>query len=155
MDSVQFILQHRGLVTINHEYTVDLQPGQALRIDWFPDNDLFVSTANHNAYYNVTNTTQIAPHTYLIQIINKTDLHDLPVKFDRKPYLVAGNIVIDQARKTYLTADQIDIMPDEIVAAHGNRVTRVLFSGDKVATEHYLRKPTSLTNQTSSKSNHQ
>ena len=34
----------------------------------------------------------------------------------------------------------MDITPNEIVAAHGNRVTRILFSGDKVATEHYLRK---------------
>ena len=53
---------------------------------------------------------------------------------------MADNIVIDQQNKTYLTAEQIDIMPDEIVAAHGNRVTRVLFSGDKVATEHYIKK---------------
>jgi len=140
MEHVQFILQHRGPVTINHEYTVDLKPGQALRIDWFPDNDLIVSTANHNTYYNVTNTTQIAPNTYLIQIIDKTDLHALPVKFEREPYIVAGDIVIDQQNKTYLTADKIDVMPDEIVAAHGNRVTRVLFSGDKVATEHYVKK---------------
>ena len=79
MESVQFILQHHGLVTVNHEYTVDLQQGQALQIDWFKDNDLFVSTANHSAYYNVTNTTQIAPNTYLIQIIDQTDLHDLEV----------------------------------------------------------------------------
>ena len=129
-----------GPVTINHEYTVDLQPGQALQINWFKDNDLIVSTAHHNAYYNVSNTTQIAPNTYLIQIINKTDLHDLEVKFDREPYIVADNIVIDQEHKTYLTADKIDVMPDEIVAAHGNRVTRVLFSGDKVATEHYIKK---------------
>lgn len=140
MESVQFILQHHGLVTVNHEYTVDLQPGQALQINWFPDNDLFISTANHSAYYNATNTPQIAPNTYLIQIINKTDLRALPVKFDREPYLVAGNVIIDQAKKTYFTADQIDILPDEIVAAHGNRVTRVLFSGDKVATEHYIKK---------------
>ena len=137
---MQFILQHRGPVTINHEYTVDLKAGQALSISWFPDNDLIVSTANHNAYFNVTNTTQIAPNTYLIQIINKTDLRDLPVKFEREPYLVAGDIVIDKENKTYLTADALDIMPDEIVAAHGNRVTRVLFSGDKVATEHYIKK---------------
>lgn len=140
MESVQFILQHHGLATINHEYTVDLQPGQALQINWFPDNDLFISTANHSAYYNVTNTTQIAPNTYLIQIINQTNLHGLPVKFERDKYIVADNIVIDQQNKTYLTADTIDIMPDEIVAAHGNRVTRVLFSGDKVATEHYIKK---------------
>lgn len=140
MESVQFILQHHGLVTVNHEYTVDLQPGQALQINWFPDNDLFISTANHSAYYNATNTTQIAPNTYLIQIINKTDLRALPVKFDREPYLIAGNVIINQAKKTYFTADQIDIMPDEIVAAHGNRVTRVLFSGDKIATEHYIKK---------------
>lgn len=140
MESVQFILQHHGLVTVNHEYTVDLQHGQALQIDWFPDNDLFISTANHSAYYNATNTTQIAPNTYLIQIINKTDLHGLPVKFDREPYLVAGDVVIDQEKKTYFTADQIDIRPDEIVAAHGNHVTRVLFSGDKIATEHYTKK---------------
>ncbi len=137
---MQFILQHYGPVTINHEYMVNLKPGQALQINWFKDNDLIVTTANHNTYYNVTNTTQIAPNTYLIQIINKTDLHDLEVKFDREPYLVADNIVIDQQNKTYLTAEQIDIMPDEIVAAHGNRVTRVLFSGDKVATEHYIKK---------------
>ncbi|GEM_PF-3026156 len=140
MESVQFILQHHGTVTINHEYTVTLKTGEALLIDWFKDNDIFISTATHNAYYNVTNTTQIAPNTYLIQIINKTDLHDLPVNFDREPYLVAGNIVIDQQNKTYLTADAVDIMSDEIVAAHGDRVTRVLFSGDKVATEHYLKK---------------
>ena len=140
MEHVQFILQHRGRVTINHEYTVDIKPGQALQINWFPDNDLIVSTANHHAYYNVTNTTQIAPNTYLIQITNTTDLHALPVKFEREPYIVAGNVVIDQQNKTYLTADQLDIMPDEIVAAHGNRVTRVLFSGDKVATEHYVKK---------------
>ena len=140
MEQVQFILQHRGPVTINHEYTVTLTAGQALQIDWFPDNDLIVSTATHSGYYNVTNTTQIAPNTYLIQIVNTTDLHDLPVQFERDPYLVAGNIVIDQQHKTYLTADEIDIMPDEIVAAHGNRVTRVLFSGDKVATEHYVKK---------------
>lgn len=140
MEQVQFILQHRGTVTINHEYTVTLGAGQALQIDWFPDNDLIVSTAHHNAYYNVKNTTQIAPNTYLIQIINKTDLHDLPVKFEREPYIVAGDVVINQADQTYLTADKLDIMPDEIVAAHGNRVTRVLFSGDKVATEHYIKK---------------
>lgn len=140
MEQVQFILQHRGTVTINHEYTVTLQTGQALQIDWFPDNDLIVSTEDHHAYYNVKNTTQIAPNTYLIQIINTTDLRDLPVQFERDPYLVAGNIVIDQQHKTYLTADELDIMPDEIVAAHGNRVTRVLFSGDKVATEHYVKK---------------
>lgn len=140
METVQFILQHRGLVTVNHEYTVELQAGQALQIDWFPDNDLLISTANHSAYYNASNTPQIAPNTHLIQIIDKTDLRDLEVKFDREPYLVAGNVVIDQAKKTYLTADKIDIMPDEIVAAHGNRVTRVLFSGDKVATEHYIKK---------------
>ena len=140
MEHVQFILQHRGLVTINHEYTVDLQPGQALQINWFKDNDLIITTATHNGYYNLTNTTEIAPNTYLIQIIDKTDLRDLPVKFDREPYIVADNIVIDQQNKTYLTAEQIDIMPDEIVAAHGNRVTRVLFSGDKVATEHYIKK---------------
>ena len=140
MEHVQFILQHYGLVTINHEYTVDLKPGQALQINWFKDNDLIVTTADHNAYYNVTNTTEIAPNTYLIQIIDQTDLHDLEVKFDREPYLVADNIVIDQQNKTYLTAEQIDIMSDEIVAAHGNRVTRVLFSGDKVATEHYIKK---------------
>ena len=137
---MQFILQHRGIVTINHEYTVDLKPGQALQINWFPDNDIIVSTAQHNTYFNATNTTQIAPNTYLIQIIDKTDLHDLPVKFDRKPYLVADNIVINEEQKTYLTADAVDVMPDEIVAAHGNRVTRVLFSGDKVATEHYIKK---------------
>ena len=140
METVQFILQHHGVVTINHEYTVDLKPGQALRINWFPDNDIIVSTPHRNAYFNVTNTTQIAPNTYLIQIIDKTDLHDLPVKFDRKPYIVADNIVINEEQKTYLTADAIDVMPDEIVAAHGNRVTRVLFSGDKVATEHYIKK---------------
>ncbi len=140
MEHVQFILQHRGPVTINHEYTVNLNPGQALQINWFKDNDLIVSTTSRTTYYNVTNTTQIAPNTYLIQIIDKTDLRDLPVKFDREPYIVADNIVIDQQNKTYLTAEQIDIMPDEIVAAHGNRVTRVLFSGDKVATEHYIKK---------------
>lgn len=140
MESVQFILQHHGLVTVNHEYTVDLKAGQALQIDWFKDNDLFISTAHYSAYYNATNATQIAPNTYLIQIINKTDLHNLEVKFDREPYIVADNIIIDQQHKTYLTADKIDIMPDEIVAAHGNRVTRVLFSGDKVATEHYIKK---------------
>ena len=140
MEQVQFILHHRGTVTINHEYTVTLEAGQALQIDWFPDNDLIVSTAHHNAYYNVKNTTQIAPNTYLIQIINKTDLHDLPVKFEREPYIVAGDVVINQADQTYLTADQLDIMPDEIVAAHGNRVTRVLFSGEKVGTEHYVKK---------------
>ena len=140
MEHVQFILQHRGVVTINHEYTVDLKPCQALQINWFKDNDLIVTTANHEAYYNATNTPQIAPNTYLIQIINQTDLHGLEVKFDRKPYLIADNILIDQQNKTYLTAEQIDIMPDEIVAAHGDRVTRVLFSGDKVATEHYIKK---------------
>lgn len=140
MEQVQFILQHRGKVTINHEYTVDLQAGQALQIAWFPENDLIVSTVNHDAYYNVHNTTQIAPNTYLIQIINTTDLHDLPVKLERFPYLVAGNIVINEQDHTYLTADQLDIMPDEIVATHGNLVTRVLFSGDKVATEHYAKK---------------
>ena len=140
MERVQFILQHRGLVTINHEYTVELKSGQALQINWFKDNDLIVSTANHNAYYNVSNTTQIAPNTYLIQIIDQTDLHDLTVKFDREPYIIADNIIIDQQNKTYLTADKIDIMSDEIVAAHGNRVTRILFSGDKVATEHYIKK---------------
>ena len=140
MEHVQFILQHRGVVTINHEYTVDLKPGQALQINWFKDNDLIVTTANHKAYYNATNTPQIAPNTYLIQIINQTDLHGLEVKFDREPYLIADNILIDQQNKTYLTAEQIDIMPDEIVAAHGDRVTRVLFSGDKVATEHYIKK---------------
>ena len=140
MEHVQFILQHRGLVTINHEYTVDLQPGQALQINWFKDNDLIITIATHNGYYNVTNNTEIAPNTYLIQIINKTDLRDLEVKFDREPYVVAGDVVIDQQNKTYLTADQIDIMQDEIVAAHGNRVTRILFSGNKVATEHYIKK---------------
>ena len=137
---MQFILQHRGPVTINYEYTVDLGPGQALQIDWFPDNDIIVSTENHHARYNASNTTQIAPNTYLIQIITTTDLHALPVKFERFPYLVAGNVVIDQAKQTYLTADALDLTPDEIVAAHGNRVTRVLFSGDKVATEHYVKK---------------
>ena len=140
MEHVQFILQHRGTVTINHEYTVTLAVGQALQIDWFPDNDIIVSTNDRNLHYNVTNTTQIAPNTYLIQIVSTTDLRDLPVQFEREPYLVAGNIVIDQQHKTYLTAEQLDIMPDEIVAAHGNRVTRVLFSGDKVATEHYVKK---------------
>ncbi|MCM1404002.1 MAG: hypothetical protein NC133_00630 [Prevotella sp.] len=139
MEQVQFILQHHGTVTINHEYTVKLESGQALQIDWFPDNDLIVSTAHHHAYYNVHNTTQIAPHTYLIQIVSTTDLHGLPIKFERGPYLVAGNVVIDQAQRTYLTADKLDLMPDEIVAAHGNRVTRILFSGDKIATEHYSK----------------
>lgn len=141
MEHVQFILQHVGKVTINHEYTVDLKSGQALQINWFANNDLIITTANHNMYYNVKNTTQIAPNTYLIQILDTTDLTDLPVKFERKPYIIAGNVIINQDQKTYLTADQIDIMPDEIVAAHGNKVTRILFSGDKIATEHYSRKP--------------
>ena len=140
MEHVQFILQHRGVVTINHEYTVDIAAGQALQIDWFKDNDVIVTTERHELHFNATNTPQIAPNTYLIQIINKTDLHNLPVNFDREPYLVADKIVIDKQNKTYLTADKLDIMPDEIVAAHGNRVTRVLFSGDKVATEHYIKK---------------
>ena len=140
MEHVQFILQHRGPVTINHEYNVDLKPGQALQINWFKDNDIIISTTNHQGHYNVTNTTQIAPNTYLIQIIDRTNLHDLPVKFDRKPYIVADNIIINEEQKTYLTADAIDIMPDEIVAAHGNHATRILFSSDKVATEHYIKK---------------
>ena len=140
MEQVQFILQHIGKVTINHEYTVNLQAGQALQINWFAHNDIIITTANHNACYNAENTTQIAPNTYLIQILKTEDVNDLPVKFERKPYLIAGNIVINQAEKTYFTADQIDIMPDEIVAAHGNQVTRILFSGDKIATEHYQKK---------------
>lgn len=140
MEHVQFILQHLGKVTINHEYTVELQAGQALQIDWFAENDIIVTTNDHNMYYNAKNATQIAPNTYLIQITHTSDISNLPVQFEREPYLVAGNILINQAAKTYLTADQIDIMPDEIVAAHGNRVTRILFSGDKIATEHYTKK---------------
>ena len=139
---MQFILQHVGKVTVNHEYTVELKTGQALQIDWFAGNDLIVTTEQHNMYYNVQNTLQIAPNTYLIQITNTSDLNDLPLKFERDPYIIAGNVVINQAEKTYLTAEQIDIMPDEIVAAHGNHVTRILFSGDKVATEHYTKKST-------------
>ena len=140
MEHVQFILQHIGMVTINHEYSTELQAGQALQINWFADNDIIITTTNHNARYNAKNTTQIAPNTYLIQILKTEDINDLPVKLEREPYLIAGNIVIDQAEKTYFTADQIDIMPDEIVAAHGNQVTRILFSGDKIATEHYQKK---------------
>ena len=140
MEHVQFILQHVGKVTVNHEYTVDLKPGQALQINWFAGNDIIITTNEQNMYYNAQNTTQIAPNTYLIQIINTSDLTALPIKFERKPYIVAGNIIINQEEKTYLTAQQIDIMPDEIVAAHGNQVTRILFSGDKIATEHYLKK---------------
>lgn len=140
MEHVQFILHHIGTVTVNHEYTVDIQPGQALQIDWFADNDIIITTNNHNMYFNAQNTTQIAPNTYLIQIIDTRDLADVPIKFERPPYIIAGNIIINQAEKTYLTADQIDIMSDEIVATHGNRVTRILFSGDKIATEHYQKK---------------
>lgn len=140
MEHVQFILHHIGTVTVNHEYTVDIQPGQALQIDWFADNDIIITTNNHNMYFNAQNTTQIAPNTYLIQIIDTRDLSDVPIKFERPPYIIAGNIIINQAEKTYLTADQIDIMVDEIVATHGNKVTRILFSGDKIATEHYQKK---------------
>lgn len=137
---MQFILQHHGTVTINYEYTITLNVGQALQINWFPENDLIVSTEEHNIAYNVTNTTQIAPNTYLIQIIKTTDLRDLPVNFEREPYIIAGNIIINQKDKTYLTADELDIMQDEIVATHGNHLTRILFSGDKIATEHYIKK---------------
>ena len=142
---MQFILQHIGTVTINHEYSVNLQSGQALKINWFPDNDIIISTPDHpNRRYNVKNTTQIATNTYLIQIPHTTNLMNLPIKFERYPYLIADNILINQEDKTYLTTDQIDIMTDEIVAAHGNRLTRILFSGDKIATEHYQKKPESL-----------
>jgi len=140
MEQVQFILQHVGKVTVNHEYTVDLQVGQALQINWFADNDIIISTGEHSMYYNVKNAPQIAPNTYLIQITSTCDLNALPVKFERPPYIIADNIIINQDDKTYLTAEKIDIMPDEVVAAHGNHVTRILFSGDKIATEHYLKK---------------
>ena len=139
MEYVQFILQHIGTVTVNHEHTVDIQPGQALQIDWFADNDIIITTNNHNMRYNVTNTVQIAQNKYLIQILDTSNLDNVPIKFERPPYIIAGNIIINQAEKTYLTADQIDIMTDEIVATHGNRVTRILFSGDKIATEHYKK----------------
>ena len=138
---MQFILRHVGTITVNHEYTVNLQANQALEIDWFANNDIIISTANQNMHFNAQNTTQIAPNTYLIEIPSTTDLNDLPVKFERYPYLVAGDILINENEKTYLTADQIDIMPDEIVAAHGEKVTRILFSGNKTATEHYQKKP--------------
>ncbi|MBR4418380.1 MAG: hypothetical protein IKT33_00035 [Clostridia bacterium] len=140
MEQTQFILHHIGTVTINHEYTVDLQKGQALVIDWFPDNDLIITTSTHEVHYNAQNTPQIAPNTYLIQIPNNSDLNALPIKFERYPYIVAGNIVINQAEQTYLTADQIDILPNEIVATHGNNLTRILYSGDKTAIEHYRAK---------------
>ena len=140
MEHVQFILQHIGRVTINHEYTVDLQAGQALQIDWFADNDIIITTNKQEMYYNAQNTTQIDEHTYLIQILTTSDLHNLPVKFERYPYIIADNIVINQEQQTYFTADAIDIMPDEIVATHGNHATRLLFSGDKIATEEYIKK---------------
>jgi len=35
MEHTQFILQHIGTVTVNREYTIELQKGQALAIDWF------------------------------------------------------------------------------------------------------------------------
>ncbi len=147
MEHTQFILQHIGTVTVNHEYTVELQKGQSIVIDWFPDNDLIITTSSHEARYNAQNTPQIAPHTYLIQIPNNRDLTALPVKFERDPYLVAGNIVINQAEKTYLTADKIDILPNEIVATHGTHLTRILYSGNKITTEHYQEKQNSYTDR--------
>lgn len=140
MGKTQFILQYTGTVTINSEYTVNLEPGTALQINWFPDNDLIVETKDKKYFFNTGNTKKIDEDTYLIQIITVENLYDLPLRFARGDYVVAGDIVIDQKRQEYFKADQIDILPDELVAAHHDKVTRVLFSGDKVATEHYIKK---------------
>lgn len=140
MNTTQFILRYNGTVTINHEYTVELSRGQALQIDWFPDNDLIITTNGQTYTFNTHNTTPLANEAYLIEIITTENLYELPLRFERGDYLVAGDVVINQRTKQYFTADQIDILPDELVAAHNNRVTRVLFNGEKSATEQYVRK---------------
>lgn len=140
MENTQFILQHTGTITINHEYTVTIAPGQALLINWFPNNDIIVNTANQQYTFNTSNTTRLPDGRYLIQIITTQDLLDVPVQFERGDYIVANNIVINQKTRQYFTASALDIFPDELVAAHGNHVTRVLFNGDKSATEHYVKR---------------
>ena len=140
MNTTQFILRYTGTVTVNHEYTVDLARGQALQIDWFPDNDLIIAAHGQTYTFNTHNTTPLANGSYLIEIITTENLYELPLRFERGDYLVAGDVVINQRTKQYFTADQIDILPDELVAAHNDRVTRVLFNGDKSATEQYIRK---------------
>lgn len=140
MEKVQYLLTYHGTVTVNHEYTVTLSPGQALQIDWFPDNDLLVSTDRQTHHFNAANTTLLPDGRRLIEIITTQNLRDQPVRLERGDYLVAGDVVINQKTRQYFTASAIDILPDELVAAHGNRVTRVLFSGDKSAVEQYVKR---------------
>ncbi len=142
MNTAQFILRYTGTVTVNHEYTVELSREQALQIDWFPDNDLFITAKGQTYTFNTHNTTPLGNGSYLIEIITTENLYELPLRFERGDYLVAGDVVINQRTKQYFTAEQIDILPDELVAAHHDRVTRVLFNGDKSATEQYVRKET-------------
>ena len=140
MDTVQFILSYTGKVVVNNEYTVDVTKGSALQIDWFRGNDIIIETPHGKTHYNTSNTTRIAPNRYLIEIERMENLDELPIRFERGDYLVAGNVVIDHRNREYFTADKLDILDDEIVATHGGKMTRITFDGHKATRTEYVAK---------------
>ncbi len=139
MEKNQFILQYIGEAKINNEYSVKIKKGEALQIDWFKGNDLTIDTQIGEFIYNEYNAEKISDNLYLIKIEKTEDIKDLPIRFERGDYLVAGNIVINNKTKEYYKADQIDILEDELVTTYNNKLVRILFSGDKVAVEQYIK----------------
>jgi hypothetical protein len=135
MDTLQFILRYTGKVTVNGEYTADIPRGSALEINWFPNNDLIIETPDGKFTFNES----AAGRQYPISIERKENLTDLPVRFDKGGYLIAGDIVINTAAQEYFRADRIDILENEIVAVHGDKMTRIVFHGDSAAAEEYMK----------------
>jgi hypothetical protein len=106
METTQFFLEYIGPVTVNNEYAVEIPKGSALRINWFPGNDLTVETRAGKFCFNEKNAEKIGDNMYLIKIKQeKENLKDLPIRYEKDDIIVAGNIVINNKTKEYWTAD--------------------------------------------------
>lgn len=74
MQTVFFVIEYAGKITLNNEYATDVTESKPLMVEWFPNNDfiiethekIFINTANIE-YITSARVIKIEPNVYIIR----------------------------------------------------------------------------------------
>lgn len=107
METILFVIEYNGKVTLNNEYTADVRESEPLVIEWFSDNDFIIET--HRKFIlntaNITEVTEarvikVEPNIYIVR----------PLK-DKKEK-VEENV----KKENHIIADHVEYSSSEIIA---------------------------------------
>jgi hypothetical protein len=72
MDTVKFVIEYTGTVTVNNEYTAELRPNRPLILEWFENNDLILDTHEriilNTASFDKAAARPLSPRMFIIKV---------------------------------------------------------------------------------------